>query len=71
MTAKPQNLPPQILPNAGGSFIRNGDGSLTPAAPPDAPEIVPEIAPDEVPDEALTAPEKPASKGAKPTVKEA
>jgi hypothetical protein len=67
MTAKPQNLPPQILPNAGGSFIRNGDGSLTPVAPPDAPEIVSA----EVPDEALTAPEKPASKGAKPTVKEA
>lgn len=50
---------PVPLPDAGGSFIRNADGSLAPRpADPDPPE-------------ADAAPEKPAAKAAKQPVKEA
>jgi len=53
--------PAAPLPDAGGSFIRNPDGSLAPRAVDPAP-IIPVV-------EALT--EKPAAKGVKQPVKEA
>lgn len=49
------------LPDAGGSFIRNPDGSLAPI-PAD---------PEPIDQEAEPLPEKPAAKGAKQPVKEA
>lgn len=53
--------PAQPLPDAGGSFIRNPDGSL--ALRPAEPEATsPEVE---------TTPEKPATKGTKQPVKEA
>lgn len=52
--------PDHPLPQTGGSFVRNEDGSLTPAAPDERAET-----------ETVPAPQKPAVKGpSKAPVKE-
>lgn len=53
--------PAASLPDSGGSFIRNPDGSLAPIP----------VDPETIDQEAEPVPEKPAVKGAKQPVKEA